>query len=197
MSKTLDFYFSFISPFSYIAQTQLAGLVERTQCNITYHALDHHQLFKLSHNPGPITIPDKAKYLAKDLQDWCKYYNIPFKIPSRFPKTSSRPAAAGAAFAQQQGKLPQWITAVLQAYFVCDRDIADPQVLGEIGTEIGLDAQSVATAVNDPVILQQVDAETKAASGRLIFGVPTFFIGDDMYWGSDRLMFVEQALKSG
>lgn len=195
MSKTLDFYFSFISPFSYIAYTQLAGLAERTQCNIAYHALDHHKLFKLGRNPGPIYVPAKVKYLGKDLRDWCKYYNIPFKLPSGFPHTSSCPAAGGGAIAQTAGKLAEWIDTVLQAYFVEDLDISDPQVLQQLATQIGLDAKAVASAAADPAILQQVDTETKAAAKRGVFGVPTFFIGDDMYWGNDRLMFVEQALK--
>lgn len=132
--------------------------------------------------------------MAKDLQDWCRYYNIPFRVPSRFP-ANSRPSAASAIIAQKEGKLPQFVETVLQAYFVEDRDIADPQVLGNLATKIGLDGQTVASAANDPVILQQVDTQTQAAAKRGVFGVPAFFIDDDMYWGSDRLMFVEQALK--
>lgn len=97
--------------------------------------------------------------------------------------------------AQKEGKLPQFVETVLQAYFVEDQDIADPQVLGNLATKIGLDGQTVACAVNDPVILKQVDTQTQAAAKRGVFGVPAFFIDDDMYWGSDRLMFVEQALK--
>lgn len=194
MSRILDFYFSFISPFSYISSTQLASLVERTQCNITYHALDHHKLFKFNSNPGPISVPAKAKYLGKDLQDWCRYYDIPFKLPSGFPKTSSLPAATGAAIAKTAGKLPEWIETVLHAYFVEDQDISEQQVLRKLAIEIGLDAQTVSAAVSDPAILQQVDANTEAATKRGVFGVPTFFIGDDIYWGNDRLMFVEQAL---
>lgn len=196
MSK-LDVYISLISPFSYVAQTQLAALAERTQSSIAYHLLNHHKLFKLASNPGPITIPAKAKYLGKDLQDWCKYYDIPFKLPSGFPKTNSKRGAAGAIIAQREGKLPQFVDIVLQAYFVEDQDIADPQVLGNLASKIGLDAGAVASAAKDPAMLGQVDAETEAAAKRGVFGVPTFFVGDDMYWGSDRLMFVEQALKKG
>lgn len=195
MSKTLDVYISLISPFSYVAQTQLAALAERTGSSIAYHILDHHKLFELSSNPGPITVLAKRKYLGKDLGDWCRYYNIPFKLPSGFPKTSSRPSATVALIAQRAGKLPEFVNTVFQAYFVEDLDIADQQVLEKLADRIGLDAQSVVYAVSDPAILQQVDAETEAAAKRGVFGVPTFFIDDDMYWGNDRLMFVEQALK--
>ncbi len=194
MSKTLDVYISLISPYSYVAHTQLASLVERTQSSIYYHILDLRQLIEITGNVSPITSPVKRKYLAKDLHQSCRYYNIPFRVPSRFP-ANSRPSAASAIIAQKEGKLPQFVETVLQAYFVEDRDIADPQVLGNLATKIGLDGQTVASAANDPVILKQVDTETQAAAKRGVFGVPAFFIDDDMYWGSDRLMFVEQALK--
>ena len=194
MSKILDFYLSFTSPFSYLAQTQLAALAKRTECIITYHLLDHRKLFELASNPGPITVPAKLKYLGKDLRDWCRYYGVPFNLPSRFP-INTRPASAGALIAQKAGKLPEWIETVLRAYFVEDQDISEQQVLGKVANKIGLDAQAVNAAVSDPAILQEVDAKTEAAANRGVFGVPTFFIGDDIYWGNDRLMFVEQALK--
>lgn len=91
--------------------------------------------------------------------------------------------------------MPEFVNTVFQAYFVEDLDIANRQVLEKLADRIGLDAQSVVCAVSDPAILQQVDAETEAAAKRGVFGVPTFFIDDDIYWGNDRLMFVEQALK--
>ncbi len=138
-------------------------------------------------------MPAKRKYLAKDIGYWCRYYNIPFKLSSRFP-IDTRPAAAGAAIAQKQGKLPEFVEIVLQAFFVEDRDIADAQVLGELATKIWLDADDVAAGVNALAILKEIDAETEAAAKRGVFGAPTFFVGDDMYFGSDRLMFVEQAL---
>lgn len=194
MSKTLEFYFSFTSPYSYIAHTQLAGLAKRTQCSIAYHVIDLGKIFQLTGNARPISVPAKRKYLAKDIGYWCRYYNIPFKLSSRFP-IDTRPAAAGAAAAKRKGKLAEWIETVLQAFFVEDRDIADPLVLGELATKIGLDADDVAAGVNDPAILKEIDAETEAAAKRGVFGAPTFFVGDDMYFGNDRLMFVEQALK--
>lgn len=194
MSKILDFYFSFTSPYSYIAHTQLAGLAERTQCSIAYHTIDLGKIFELTGNARPISVPAKRKYLAKDIGYWCRYYNIPFKLSSRFP-IDTRPAAAGAAIAQKQGKLPEFVEIVLKAFFVEDRDIADAQVLINLATKIGLDAQTFSAEVSDPAILQQIDAKTEAAAKRGVFGAPTFFVGDDMYFGSDRLMFVEQALK--
>lgn len=194
MSKILDVYLSFSSPFSYVAQTQLAALAERTQCSIAYHMLDLHKLWEITGNSSPIKVPAKLKYLRKDLQDWCRHYDIPLNAPSRFP-IDSRPAALAALAAQRGGKLPQFIETVLHAYFVEDRDIADQQVLGKLAESVGLDAQAVIAAVSDPAILKEVDAKTEAAAKRGVFGVPTFFIGDDMYWGNDRLMFVEEALK--
>ncbi len=169
-------------------------MAERTQCSIAYHVIDLAKIFELTGNARPISVPAKRKYLAKDIGYWCRYYNIPFKLSSRFP-IDTRPAAAGAAIAQKQGKLPEFVEIVLQAFFVEDRDIADAQVLINLATKIGLDAQAVTAGVSDPAILNQIDVKTEAAAKRGVFGAPTFFVGDDMYFGSDRLMFVEQALK--
>jgi len=194
MSKTLDVYLSFSSPFSYLAQTQLAALAERTQCDIAYHVIDLRKIWEFTGNPGPIDVAAKFNYLVKDVGDWCRHYNVPLNRPSRFPM-NNRPASAGAAIAQKAGKLPEYIDRVMRAYFVEDQDIADPQVLGKLGAEIGLDADAVVAGVTDAAILQEVDAKGEAAAKRGVFGVPTFFIGDDMYWGNDRLIFVEEALK--
>ncbi len=195
MSKIIDIYYSFSSPFAYLAHTQIPALVEKTKCNVNYHLIDLKKLWQLTENPGPGTIPSKLKYLIKDLEDWRKYYNVPLNFPSRFP-IDNRPATAASIVAQKEGKLVDFINAVMEAYYINDRDIAAVEVLGKIAQEIGLNSESVMASINDPSILQEVDAEAEAAAQRGVFGVPTFFIGDNMYWGNDRLVFVEAALKA-
>lgn len=83
----------------------------------------------------------------------------------------------------------------MKAYYINDLDISAPQVLGEIAQGIGINSETIIMGINDPTIIQAVDAEAEAAAKRGVFGVPTFFIEDNMYWGNDRLMFVEAALK--
>lgn len=195
MSKTLDVYLSFSSPFAYLANTQLTALAKRTQCNINYHVIDLYKVMQLSGNPGPKDVPAKIKYIVKDIFDWCKYYGVTINVPSRLA-IDSTPGAAAALAAKDGRKLPEFIDRVMRAYFVEDLDIADAQVLGKLGAEVGLDSEVVAAAVTDPAILDRVAADAEAAVKRGVFGVPAFFIDDDMYWGNDRLMFVEQALKS-
>lgn len=195
MNKTLEVYLSLGSPFSYLASTQLPGLVERTKCNIVYQVIDMYKIFELSGNPGPNDIPAKRQYVIKDLFDWCKYYNVPFNVPSRLFINNSAAAAAAIAV-EKSGKLPEFITRSFRAYMIEDLDIQDPQVLGKLAAEVGADGEAVAAAVTDPSVLQEVENRNKAAVKRGVFGVPTFFIGDDMYWGSDRLILVEKALIS-
>ncbi|MGB3508331.1 MAG: 2-hydroxychromene-2-carboxylate isomerase [Microcoleaceae cyanobacterium] len=194
MSKTLDIYYSFSSPFAYLAQSQIPALVERTKCNVNYHLIDLKKLWQRIDNPGPGTIPIKLKYLIKDIEDWRKYYNVPLNIPSRFP-IDNRPASAASIVAKKEGKLIDFIEAVMKAYYINDLDISDPEVLGKIAQGIGINSETIITGINDPTILQVIDTEAEAAAKRGVFGVPTFFIGDNMYWGNDRLIFVEAALK--
>ena len=194
MSKTLDIYYSFSSPFAYLAQTQIPALVERTKCKLNYHLIDLKKLWQLTGNQGPGTIPSKLKYLIKDIENWQKYYNVTLNMPSRFPM-DNRPATAAGIVAQKEGKLIDFIDAVMEAYYINDLDIADAEVLGKIAQEIGLSGENIIAAINDPIVLKEVDTEAEAAAKRGVFGVPTFFVGDNMYWGNDRLMFVEAALK--
>lgn len=195
MSKTLEVYLSFSSPFAYLAYTQLPALAERTQCNIDYHVIDLYKVMQLSGNPGPMKVPAKSKYVVKDIFDWCKYYGVTLNVPSRLA-INSNPGSAAAKAAKNGGKLPEFIDRVMQAYWLEDKDIADAQVLGKLGAEVGLNGEAIAAAVTDMAILERVAADAEAAVKRGIFGVPAFFIGNDIYWGNDRLMFVEQALKS-
>lgn len=195
MSKTIEVYFSFSSPFAYLAKTQFPGLIERYQCNINYRPIDLRLLWKLTGNQSPAQIPNKLQYLMKDIGDWSKYYQVPFQMPSRFPM-DNRPPSAAAFAAKKTGKFAEFIGEVLEAYYVSDLDIASPEVLGKIGAELGLDKEAIISAINDAEINQQIDAETETAANKGVFGVPTFFIGEDMYWGNDRLIFVEEALNN-
>ncbi len=92
--------------------------------------------------------------------------------------------------------MAEFIDRAFRAYLVEDLNIEDSQVLGKLAAEVGADGEAEAAAVTDSAVLKQVDIKNEAASKRGVFGVPTFFIGDDMYWGNDRLMFVEKALIS-
>ncbi len=195
MSKTIDVYFSFSSPFFYLAKTQFPGLIERYQCEISYYPMDLRMLWKKIENPGPGQIPSKLKYLMKDINDWSKYYGVPFKMPSRFPM-DNRPPSAAALAAKKAGKFEEFIDAVLQAYYLKDLDIASSEVLGEIAAELGLDKEEIVGAIEDSEINKEIDGITETAANKGVFGVPTFFLGDDMYWGNDRLILVEEALKS-
>lgn len=97
--------------------------------------LDLHKLWEITGNSSPIKVPAKLKYLRKDLQDWCRHYDIPLNTPSRFP-IDSRPGALAALAAQRGGKLPQFIETVLHAYFLEDRDIADSRYLGNLPNQL-------------------------------------------------------------
>ena len=195
MSKTIEVYFSFSSPFFYLAKTQLPGLIKRYQCEINYYPIDLRMLWKEIENPGPAQIPSKLKYLIKDINDWVKYYGVTFKMPSRFPM-DNRPPSAAALAAKKAGKFVEFIDGVLEAYYVKDLDIASGEVLGEIAAGLGLDREKIVGAIEDSEINKEIDALTEKAIAKGVFGVPTFFVGDDMYWGSDRLILLEEALKS-
>ncbi len=193
MSKVCEVYLSLSSPFSYLAFSQLKKLEERTGCQVDLFLVDLAKVWELNGNPGPIEVGPKLNYLIKDVGDWCKLYQLPLNMPSRFPMVN-RPSAAASLIARKEGKLREFIERGFEAYWLDDLDIGDAEVLGTIGADVGLDAAEVTAAVTSDTVLAAVDAEAKSAAGKGVFGVPSFWVEDDLYWGNDRLMFVEDAL---
>ena len=193
MSKKLEVYLSVGSPFAYFSITQLEMMVERTGCEVEYNLLDLGVIKELADNPGPAVVPGKLNYLIKDIKDWVEFLGIPFNMPAKFPVTSRESAAVG-RLAREKGKLNEFVEALMPAYWVDGKDPSNPEVLATIGAGVGLDAAEVKAAISDADNLAALHKEMEAAVKRGVFGVPTFFVGDDMYWGNDRLMFVANAL---
>lgn len=193
--KTLDFYYDFSSPWTYLAHTQMKSLAARTGAKVVYHPLYLGGLFKTTGHTPTFNNPLKWKYSLADMQDWASHYGVILKMPSRFPINTIRPLRAAAAITRS-GKDPEpFIDAVMQAYWVDDSDIADPALLKALLDTAGFDGTSILAATETEEVKNAVKASTDGAHARGVFGAPAFFVGDKMFWGNDRLPFVEKALK--
>jgi 2-hydroxychromene-2-carboxylate isomerase len=137
----------------------------------------------------------KARYLWRDHERWAELTGLPFRKPSRFPiKTScalrcvvaAREHALDDAFAQE----------VFRAYWERDEDISERAVLAGIARNVGLDGAELVAASDGPDIRSRLAKITTEAAQRGVFGVPTMFVGEEMFWGKDRLEFVERAIRA-
>lgn len=195
MTKTVEFYFDLSSPYSYLAATQLPAIAERTGAKILYKPVVLMAVFKEAGNDMPAKIPLKAKYMLQDLQRWSRHYGVPFKFSSHFPLNTIKAMRLVLA-AEEQGKAEAAALAAFRGMWAEDRDISKPEVLADIAKEAGLDPAAALAAIETPAIKDKLRANTEEASARGVFGAPAIFVGDDLFWGNDRLHFVEEALRA-
>jgi 2-hydroxychromene-2-carboxylate isomerase len=195
MAKELEFFFDYGSPFSYLADSQLQGLTERTGAHVVYRPMLLGGVFKETGNSSPITIEAKRKYMNTDLERWTKHYGLPALHNAHFPINTIR-LMRGAVAAERLGVFPAYHRAVFDAFWREGLNLGDAAVVREVLTRAGLDAERIAAASEEHAVKDGLRVSTEAAVARGAFGAPTFFVGDQMFWGNDRLLFVEEALSA-
>jgi 2-hydroxychromene-2-carboxylate isomerase len=194
MQRTLEFFFDCASPYSYLASTRIEGIAQRTGAQLVWRPFLLGAVFKATGNGGMTDNLYRARYFLKDLGDWCRAYRLPpFKLPPSFPMDALK-ADRLALVAHEQGKLPAFVHAVFRAGFALGRDTSSPQVLSDVLRAVELDPQAAFARMLSPEIKSQLRKNTDEAIDRGAFGAPACFVGEDMYFGNDRLAFVEAAL---
>ena len=197
MTRTVEFYFDFPSPYSYLAHTQLPKIAADHGATLVYRPFRILELMTIVGNrPTTIECRNKGKYAGADLQRWTARYNVEF---ARNPYSKSLDFAAldrGALVAIEDGRGAEYVTAVFAAIWGRPADLSQRSVLIDTLERAGLDASASVERANTEAIVARLDAETKAAAERGVFGAPTMFVGNQMFFGNDRLDFVAEALRS-
>lgn len=188
MSLTkIEFFFDVVSPYSYIASEQIEALANSCQVELQWRPFLLGGVFKETGNQPPGMLPSRGKYLLKDLKRKSKFFQIPFTMPKMFPINSMLAMRTLCSFAENE--LPEKAHRVFRAYWVDNQAINNEAVIKEL-----LGAEALAKA-EDSDIKEKLRANTEEAVKRGAFGAPTFFIGDEMFFGSDRLMFMQAYLE--
>jgi 2-hydroxychromene-2-carboxylate isomerase len=192
--KSVSFFFDFSSPFAYLAATQIETLAERHGATVLYKPFLLGALFKSIGTPNvPLhAMPEsKARLYRADLFRWADHWNVPFHFASRFPMNTVKPLRL--ALAAPENKKASLIRAIYRAYWVDDRDISNDEVLLDIIEREGFEPAFFQTTAADQYRKALREATEEAESLGLC-GVPSFLVGDQLFWGQDRLIFVEKAL---
>jgi 2-hydroxychromene-2-carboxylate isomerase len=189
MIKQIEFYFDYVSPYSYLADSQLGALTKRTRALIIYRPVSLGGIFKATGNASPIANPAKGKYVRDDITRWIRRYRVPFGNNPHFPFNTLR-LMRGAVAAQQQGRFDSLHPAAFRAMWVEGQNLADREVVSALLSRAGIEPSAIETEQ----VAAQLRANTDEAVRRGAFGVPTFFVGEEMFWGNDRLDFVEEAV---
>ena len=195
----LEFFFDCSSPWTYLAFHQIEDMVARTGAELSWRPIlvggifntVNPTVYEQRSNP----VPAKARYHAKDLQDWAQRGGLEIGMPKVFPVNSVK-AMRGCLVAERQSCLPQFARAVFESYWGAGEDISQLEVLDRIVRRVGLEPQPFFEKIALPELKQKLRDNTDELAQRGGFGSPTMFVDrDDMYFGNDRLTLVEAALR--
>ena len=194
MAKTLEFFFDYASVYSYLACNQVEAVAQRTGAELRWRPFLLGAVFKATGNVPPISTPNKAAWMLKDVQEWARHLGLPpFQLPENFPINSLK-ANRLALVAAEQGRIVPFSHAAFRAAFAEGKDLADPQVLAELARGAELNPEQALAKAETQEIKDALSRNTDEALERGAFGAPTFFVGDELFFGNDRFMFVERAL---
>lgn len=197
MPRRLEFFFDFGSPNSYLAYTQLPRLAAECDAELVWRPFLLGGVFKSTGNASPMLNAAKARWMAADIKRWARKYGVPFRFNPAFPvNTLALMRGAIGLQMRQPAQFPTYVDTVFNAMWVNPVNLGDPTVLGATLTGAGLDASAINALVNDPEIKASLIASTEEAVTRGAFGAPTMFVGDEMFFGQDRLDFVREALRA-
>ena len=194
MARTLEFYFDYGSPYSYLADTQVEALARRTGATLARKPMLLGGVFKATGNASPMTVELKSKWSAFDMPMWARHYDVPFNRNPFFP-VNTLALMRGAAAAEIDGLFEQYHPAMYKAMWVDGRNLNDINEVAAVLTEAGLDARKFSQRIQDQDVKDRLKATTDDAVERGVFGAPTMFVEDMMFFGNDRLPFVEMALR--
>lgn len=194
MSKTVDFYFDYISPASYIAFKRLHDICERTDATINFKPMLLGGIFKAVGNTSPITVPAKWEWIQKDFARYAEYYGIPYQMNPHFIFSTVN-AMRGAMWALDEGCVDAYSQTMFGAAWADGKDLSNAEVMTEVLNDAGFDSTQVMEAMTQPEIKQALITATNEAAERGVFGAPTMFVDDEIYFGQDRLEWVERAVE--
>ncbi len=189
--RTIEFLFDYGSPASYLAYTQMPGLAKRTGAEIIYRPFLLGGVFKATGNRSPIEIAAKGAWMMGDLARYAARYGVPYVRNPHFPINTLN-LMRGAIAAENEGRLVPYSDAIFRAVWADQRNMEDPIVIAAVLREAGFDPAALMAAIGTAEVKDRLRANTEEAVARGVFGAPTFFVGKELFFGQDRLDFVEE-----
>ncbi len=193
--RELDFYFDFISPYAYLASTRIEAIAARYQRRVRWHPFRLGiTVVKVMGLRPLMQTPLKSEYITSDIRRLAQVLDVPLQRNGGLDDPLP-PARVFYALPEEQAA--PLAKALLHACWAEGRDISDEAVLIELGEGCGIGAGAVRAALADQATRQRLNDATSAAMARGVFGSPTFAVGDELFWGVDRLWLLDHYLASG
>lgn len=194
MTRQVEFFFDFVSTASYLAWTQHARLHREANADIVWRPMLLGAVMKAAGNTPPPSIPAKGRYMRKDFARWARRYGVELNYPSRHP-VNTVTAMRGAVAYLDSPAFPAYLKALFEGFWIHDQDLEDPDALARLVQQADIAPQEFREAVGRQDVKDRLRANTDEAVDRGAFGAPTFFVGDEMFFGQDRMDFVIEALQ--
>jgi 2-hydroxychromene-2-carboxylate isomerase len=193
--RVIEYFFDVGSPTSYLAWTRLPQIAAETGATIAWRPMLLGGVFKATGNASPVTVPAKGRWMNDDMRRWAERYGVPFRFNPHFPinTLTLMRGAAGLQLLRPQD-FDRYLELVERAMWVEQKNLGDPTVLAATLADAGIDGAAFMALVSDPEVKARLIATTDEAVARGVFGAPTFFVGEAMFFGQDRLDFVREAL---
>ncbi|HEY8571211.1 2-hydroxychromene-2-carboxylate isomerase [Phenylobacterium sp.] len=195
MPKTLHFLFDFGSPASYLAYKALPDIAARTGARIEYVPVLLGGVFKATGNASPASVPAKGKWMNADLNRWARRRGTEFNRNPHFPINTMH-LMRGAAGLKDDPRFAAYVEEVFNAMWREPRNLGDPAELVPVLERAGVSPDEFRALTEDEGVKARLRETTEQAVERGMFGAPTFFVDDELYFGQDRLDFVEEALRA-
>ena len=194
--KNVEFWFDFGSPASYLAWTQLPKLAAETGAAIHYKPMLLGGVFQATGNHSPATIPAKGSYIFQDFARFADDYGVPLRMNPAFPiNTLVLMRMAVGLQLRDPSRFLAFCDAAFKVIWVEALNLNDAAVMAAALDHAGFDPAELLALASDAEVKEQLKQLTQTAVARGVFGAPTFFVGDQMFWGQDRIHFVKKALQ--
>lgn len=194
MGKKVEFYYDFSSPYTYIASNRIEKICQDNDAILEWKPFLLGGVFNEIGSVPAIQIDNKFRYLRQDFEESAIFYGVDFNFPDLFPLNSVR-SMRGAFAAHEKGKLVEYNHEMFRLYWTQGVDLSKAEILGEAVGKIGINTQWFLNRIAEQEIKDKLRDETSLAIERGVFGAPTMFVDEKMFWGNDRLDFLDRYLK--
>ena len=198
MAKTIDYYFSPVSPWTYLGHGRFREIARRHGAAIAVKPVDYGRIFPVSGGlPVAKRPPQRQAYRLVELERWRKHLGVPINVQPKFFPYDTRLAALVTIAAADTDKAMKLAGAFLRGCWAEEKNMADEAEVAAVIRAAGLDSNALLKQANAPETAARFEAFTDEAIARQVFGAPTYVYKNELFWGQDRLEFLDRALASG
>lgn len=194
MSEAIEFCFDFGSPTTYLAYHRLKWIEKTYDVELTLTPVLLGGIFQATNNQSPVMVPLKGAWMNDDMQRYADLYDVAINFNPHFP-INTLYLMRGAIAAQQMGVFDLYVETVFDAMWHQPVNMADPAIVAEVLTKAGIDAAEIFNRIESAELKDVLKSNTTKAVERGVFGCPATFFKDELYFGQDRLFFIERKLK--